>query len=171
MESKGDRAEEEEEEDRGRTLPGGAPVEFHRRWRQRESVTATERKDSRQKKEEEEEEEGKERKKHIEKTDRQTQGQTLIERETNKDRHKTRERGFGRKQEKKYIHMRDRQKKEGQQDGHISSETPPANTPTGYTLGYTLLSNHPPPTPVSRRHDNWMGCLHTCLLNLFFQIS
>lgn len=54
----GERAEEEGEY-RGQTLPGAAPVEFHRRWRQRESVTATERQ---REKEEEEEEEGKKRK-------------------------------------------------------------------------------------------------------------
>lgn len=43
--------------DTGRTLPGAGPVQFHRRWRQRESVTA----EKRQKTEEEEEEEGAER--------------------------------------------------------------------------------------------------------------
>lgn len=72
----GDRAEEEE--DRGRTLPGAAPVEFHRRWRQRESVTATERKTERQT--EEEEEGGKEGEgKTHRKTD--THKDTLIEKD------------------------------------------------------------------------------------------
>ena len=52
--------------------------------------------------------EGREENTHKDRqTDRQTH--TLIEKE-NKDRHKTRERGFGRNREK-YIHMRDRQRR------------------------------------------------------------
>lgn len=68
--------------DRGRTLPGGAPVEFHRRWRQQESVTATERKRERQKKKRRRRKKGGKERKEGRKGDKHTERQTHTHRQT-----------------------------------------------------------------------------------------
>ena len=100
--------ERREQSDRGETLPGAAPVEFHRRWRQRKSVTATERKT------EDGEEKGRGGKeKHME---RHTNTETHIDRDGQRQTQDKREGGLV-ETRKKIIYMRDRQRRKDSRMG------------------------------------------------------